>query len=168
MDRIIWFFFLITMGSEFYLLYLNYLARVRYKKYFTEMNPTWKWFDKRGWVHVSLFLGFMLSFGLALVFGPILLAHALLGFLAGTISTNAIFDHMTFGRRYLCIKLRCDKLEEVSKCTKCELQDQYEVDIFSLRVRKKEETPFKQRYRHLVDFFKWIRDKVLELVHILE
>ena len=161
LDGLIWIFFIVAMISELYLVYVNYLARVRYKKYFTEMNPTWKWFDKRGLTHVSLVLGFIISFLIAIFFGPVLLAHSLIGFLAGAIATNAVFDRITFGRRYLCIKLRCKRLEEVRKCTTCEFQNQYDVDVFSLKVRKKGvETPFKQRYVHLIGFLKWIRDKV--------
>ena len=164
MDSII--FVLIVFGflSEIVLLYVNYLARVRYKKYFTEVNPTWKWFDNRGLTHLALFLGFLASIGL-IIGGGFLASHALLGLLVGSIMTNAFFDVLTFKRRYICIKLKCDRVDEVAKCTKCELQDEYDVDIFSLGLNKKSEISWKQRYAHIIDFLKWIRDKILELMH---
>jgi len=159
MDSIVWIFLFTAIFSEFYLLYLNYLARVRYKKYFVELNPTWRWFDKRGKTHVALLLGFLISFFIIIFLG-ITELHIFLGFMVGIISTNTVFDDMTFRRRYLCIKFQCTKLEEVRKCTECELQEQYSVSPIFLIVEKKKEVGYKQKYDHIIGFFKWLLSKI--------
>jgi len=162
-DQIILGFTFFAFFSELWLIYINYLARVRYKKYFVEMNPTWRWFDKKGLAHLSLVLSFIIDTTIILAFGMSTLTGAFLGLITGMLFTNAAFDQITFRRGFICIKSGCAILEDrITKCMNCTFQEEYNVGSFSLKLyQKKRETKFKQEYPHIIGFFKWICDIIL-------
>lgn len=72
-------YIMIVLVAEFYLMYVNYLARVRYKEYFKEQTRLWLELDKRGLTVLALILHFAFITG-AMAF---LASNSSLQFFAG-------------------------------------------------------------------------------------
>jgi len=116
---------ILVLGSailvmESCLVYVNYLARVKHKRYFSEGNWVWRFFDRLGITGISLLVHFTVVFAVTLfaMSSPITFG---LGALFGLVYMNLIMDYMTYRRFQKCIGRKCPFLEEkVEHCRECE------------------------------------------------
>ena len=125
------------LPAELYLMYVNYLARVKYKEHFRETSKLWLWFDKKGFTFISLILHFVLTSGMmfiVLFFNFRFFA----GLGCGVLWFNAIVDDRRLERKLLCIEKKCEKLELGKKCLDCAVLDEYDISLFPRKqIRKK-------------------------------
>ena len=121
-------------------MYVNYLARVKYKEHFKETSKLWLWFDKRGLTVLSLILHFVII-TVVMVF---LASYSELQFFAGlgcgVLFLNVIVDESSLKRKLACVETKCKNLEIKKKCLDCVVPNEYEVSLFPhLKIRKKEQ-----------------------------
>lgn len=110
--------FLLIVAMTLALEYVNYRARVSFK--LLEMNPIWRWFDKRGLTWMSLMLHFCIVVGLTSVFLFVYGLAFSLGVFVGFISLNLVADYLTLSKNKRCMTMcpdykKCVKRRE-SKC----------------------------------------------------
>lgn len=118
------FFALPIFVLEVCLLYINYLARVKYKQYFREQNWIWRFFDRSNNVPLSLLLHFGIVFIFTLAAMSIEITFPL-GTLFGFLYANLYFDFKTYSKFKRCAKRKCLFMEEkVDRCRQCEVNKQ--------------------------------------------
>jgi len=128
----------VFLPAESYLMYVNYLARVKYKEYFKEQTRLWLEFDKRGLTVLALVLHFTIITG-AMVF---LASYSELQFFAGLgcglVWLNAFIDDKALKSKLPCIETKCANLDVRKKCLDCAIPNEYDVSLFPrIRIRKK-------------------------------
>ena len=133
------FIMVMFLPAEVYLMYVNYLARVKYKEHFKETTKLWLWFDKRGLTFLSLILHFVITTS-AMIF---LALYSELQFFAGlgcgVLLFNVAIDDRTLKSKLPCIEVKCIDLEVKKKCLDCVVPNEYDVSLFPhIKIRKKE------------------------------
>lgn len=134
------FYMIMFLPAEFYLMYLNYLARVKYKEHFKETTKLWLIFDKRGLTVLSLILHFAI-----VTIGMVFLAsYSELQFFAGLgcglVWFNAIVDDRTLKSKLPCIETKCANLDIRKKCLNCAVPNEYNISLFPrIRIKKKKD-----------------------------
>ena len=126
------------MISEAFLNYVNILARIKYKEYFTETGDLWLKFDKAGKTYLSLFLREIFILSIVYVFLVLGFTHGLY-LILGMVTTNAVIDWRTFYLRYFCIKNKCLYLDDVKRCVNCKshMIHRYSISPFTLKIKRK-------------------------------
>jgi hypothetical protein len=105
-----------TFIAEIMLLYFNNEARVKYKRYFMELNPIWSKVDTRS-PEVSMLGQFFLVMGLATAL--LLFQVEFFFFMFGVLVTDLLLDYVTVSQRIQCVKLRCPNLTKNVVCLQC-------------------------------------------------
>jgi len=105
-----------TLVAELILLYVNNDARVKYKRYFMELNPIWSKADKSS-AAVSMLAQFCLVMGMATVM--LLFAVEFFFFMFGALTINLLLDYVTVAQRIQCVKIRCPNLTKNVTCLQC-------------------------------------------------
>jgi len=91
--------FIIVGILEVWLLRTNWLARKKHAMY--EMNPLWRWFDRRGWTRITLVIHFCIIMGISslFLFSQVALMLALY---IGVLAFNALYDNIQLTHRLKC------------------------------------------------------------------
>jgi hypothetical protein len=105
-----------TLVAELILLYVNNIARVKYKRYFMELNPIWKKVDESN-AAVSMLAQFCLVMGVATV--TLLFAVEFFFLIFGALLINLLLDYVTVAQRVQCVKMRCPNLTSRVTCLQC-------------------------------------------------
>jgi hypothetical protein len=137
-------FFLFTLvmflPAEVYLMYVNYLARVKYKEHFKETTKLWLWFDKRGLTVPSLILHFVIITSVMVFLASYSELQFFAGLGVGVLLFNVVIDDRALKRKLLCIEVKCMNLEMKKKCLDCVVPNEYDVSLFPhIKIRKKEQ-----------------------------
>jgi hypothetical protein len=132
------------LPAESYLLYVNYLARVKYKEQFKEQTRLWLKFDKRGLTVLALILRFVVMtivMVILAIFSELFFFAWVCGMVCGLVWANAFFDDKTLKSKLPCIETICSELGRKKKCLNCAVPDEYDVSLFShVRIKKKKTT----------------------------
>ena len=129
--------------SESSFLYVNYLARVKYKGQFREMTGIWRHLDKKIPTALSVILGICLTsslFAITLILDDLTMFSAII---TGIVASNAMIDYVVVERSIVCIKLDC-KQEQRSICRKCDIPEQYNVNMITQNIKKRKITQKKK------------------------
>jgi hypothetical protein len=118
-----------ALTVELILLYVNNDARVKYKRYFMELNLIWNKVDETN-TGLSMLLQFILVMGFATI--TILLMSEFFYFLLGLLSINLLLDYVTVAQRAQCIHMRCPNLINTQTCLRCRQTDGKEPCPFEL------------------------------------
>jgi len=112
-----WWLMILPVGIiETVLVYVNYLARVRYKKYFVELNSLWNKLDRKS-TSTSLLAHIFIVLLIATVTAAFCLEAYF--FVLGFLMFNMISDMATVAQRTQCIKITCPYLKYRMLCVKC-------------------------------------------------
>jgi hypothetical protein len=121
--------------AEGYLAYLNYIARVKYKRFFREMTGWWRFLDKKNPV-LSIIAGIAYT-GAAMAILLWLQLFTAAGVLLGIVICNAVVDDISLRRRIPCIKSECPKIEATRSCVTCDEPEKYRVNMFTQKIKLK-------------------------------
>lgn len=128
----------ISLAAEFYLMYINYLARVKYKEHFKEASKLWLRFDKRGLTVPSLILHFAIITSVMMLLASYSELQFFAGLGCGLLLFNAVLDDSTLKRKLPCIETQCANLDIKKKCFNCAVPNEYDISLFPrIRIRKK-------------------------------
>lgn len=134
------------LPAESYLMYVNYLARVKFKEHYKEQTRLWLEFDKRGLTVLALILHFAVTTS-AMVF---VASYSELQFFAGLgcglVWFNAIVDDKALKSKLPCIETKCASLDVRRKCLDCTVPSEYNISLFPrIRIRRKKTKEKKKR-----------------------
>ena len=123
--------FLPVAVAEVILIYINYLGRVKYRKFFAEGNFVWRKIDEKK-PEVSLGLHIFAVFALVAITSFLL---ELYFFIVGFLSFNIMADFMTVIPRLRCISMKCPVIKTQRLCIKCLLGQQPEQEILKKQTK---------------------------------
>jgi signal transduction histidine kinase len=105
-----------TIAAELCLLYVNNEARVKYEKYFKELNPLWESLDEKS-PKISMIAQFILVIATAIL--TLSLAIETFFFVYGILCLNLMLDYVTTTQRIVCVNIRCPYVINRVACLQC-------------------------------------------------
>jgi len=128
------------LPAEFYLMYVNYLARIKYKEHYREKTRLWLEFDKRGLGVLALILHFAIITSAMMFLASYSELQFFAGLGCGLVWLNAIVDGKTLKSKLPCIETKCVNLDVLKKCLDCAVPNEYDVSLFPrVRIKKKKD-----------------------------
>jgi hypothetical protein len=95
---------------------VNNKARVKYKKYFKELNPLWENLDEKS-PKISMIAQFILVVATAIL--TLSFAIETFFFVYGILCLNLMLDYVTTTQRIVCVKIRCPYVTNRITCLQC-------------------------------------------------